>query len=205
VQLSAQHSQSFESFYAHFPGIVVAAPATPADAKGMLKQAIRGKDPVIFLESANLYGMKGEVPDDPDFTIPFGQSRVAREGRDVTIVSYSRMLQVSLIAAEKLAVDGIECEVIDLRTLRPLDLDPAYDSVTKTHRAIVVQEQWKPFGAAAEIGQSITEHVFDELDAPVLRVTGEDVPMPYARNLELLATPREEHVMAAVKKVMYAG
>jgi pyruvate dehydrogenase E1 component beta subunit len=204
VQLSAQHSQTFESFYAHFPGIVVAAPATPADAKGMLKQAIRGKDPVIFLESANLYGMKGEVPDDPDFTVPFGQSRIARQGSDVTIVSYSRMLQVSLVAAEKLAAEGIECEVIDLRTLRPLDMESSYASVAKTHRAIVVQEQWKPFGAAAEIAQSITEQMFDELDAPVLRVTGEDVPMPYARNLELLATPREEHVIAAVKKVMYA-
>ena len=203
VQLSAQHSQTFESFYAHFPGIVVAAPGTPADAKGMLKHAIRGRDPVIFLESAALYGMKGDVPDDPDFTVPFGQSRVVREGRDVTIVSYSRMLQLSLTAAEKLAKEGVECEVIDLRTLRPLDLDPAYASVTKTHRCVVVQEQWKPFGAAAEIAQSITENVFDELDAPVRRVTGEDVPMPYARNLELQATPHEEHVIAAVRKVMY--
>src|SRR6185295_7398193 len=175
VQLSAQHSQSFESFYAHFPGIHVVAPATPADAKGLLKTAIRGKDPVMFLESAALYGMKGEVPDD-DYTIPFGQSRVAREGKDVTIVSYGRMLQLSLIVAEKLSADeGIEAEVIDLRTLRPLDLDPAYASVEKTHRAIVVQEQWKPFGAGAEIAASITEEMFDELDAPVVRVTGEDV------------------------------
>ncbi|MEA2238034.1 MAG: pyruvate dehydrogenase component beta subunit [Thermoanaerobaculia bacterium] len=206
VQLSAQHSQTFESFYAHFPGIKVVAPATPADAKGLLKTSIRGRDPVIFLESAALYGMKGEVPDDPDFTVPFGVSRVAREGSDVTIVSYSRMLQMSLIAAEKLSQDeGIECEVIDLRTLRPLDLEPAYASVTKTHRCVVVQEQWKPFGAAAEIAASITENVFDELDAPVARVTGEDVPMPYARNLELLATPHEEHVIAAVKKVTYAN
>lgn len=205
VQLSAQHSQSFESFYAHFPGIVVAAPGTPADAKGMLKSAIRGKDPVIFLESAALYGMKGEVPDDPELTVPFGQSRVVREGRDVTIVSYSRMLQLSLTAAEKLAKDGVVCEVIDLRTLRPLNLEPVYASVTKTHRCVVVQEQWKPFGAAAEIAQSITENVFDELDAPVRRVTGEDVPMPYARNLELLATPHEEHVIAAVRKVMYSS
>jgi pyruvate dehydrogenase E1 component beta subunit len=206
VQLSAQHSQTFESFYAHFPGIHVVAPGTPADAKGLLKTAIRGKDPVIFLESAALYGMKGEVPDDPDFTVPFGQSRVAREGSDVTIVSYSRMMQLSLIAAEKLAAEeGIECEVIDLRTLRPLDMDPVYASVAKTHRAVVVQEQWKPFGAGAEIAASITEHLFDELDAPVARVTGEDVPMPYARNLELLATPKEEHVMAAVKKVLYRG
>jgi pyruvate dehydrogenase E1 component beta subunit len=206
VQLSAQHSQSFESFYAHFPGIHVAAPATPADAKGMLKTAIRGKDPVVFLESAALYGMKGEVPDDPDFTVPFGKSRVAREGKDVTIVSYSRMLQLSLIVADKLARDeGIECEVIDLRTLRPLDLDPVYASVAKTHRAVVVQEQWKPFGAAAEIAASITEAMFDELDAPVARVTGEDVPMPYARNLELLATPHEPEIERAIRKVMYRG
>jgi len=206
VQLSAQHSQSFESFYGHFPGIHVVAPATPADAKGMLKTAIRGRDPVIFLESAALYGMKGEVPDDADFTVPFGQARVAREGSDVTIVSYSRMLQVSLTAAERLSKDeGVECEVIDLRTLRPLDLEPAYASVSKTHRCVVVQEQWKPFGAAAEIAASITENNFDELDAPVERVTGEDVPMPYARNLELLATPHEEQVIAAVKKVLYAN
>jgi len=204
VQLSAQHSQSFESFYGHFPGMHVVAPATPADAKGMLKTAIRGKDPVLFLESAALYGMKGEVPDDPDVTVPFGKSRVAREGRDVTIVSYSRMLQLSLIAAEKLSKEeGIECEVIDLRTIRPLDFDPVYASVAKTHRAVVVQEQWKPFGAAAEIAASITEAMFDELDAPVARVTGEDVPMPYARNLELLATPHEPEIIRGVKKVLY--
>jgi len=206
VQLSAQHSQTFESFYGHFPGLAVVVPATPADAKGMLKTAIRGKDPVIFLESAALYGMKGEVPDDPDFTVPFGVSRVAREGKDVTVVSYGRMLQLSLIVADKLAAEeGIEAEVIDLRSMRPLDLDPVYESVAKTHRAIVVQEQWKPFGAAAEISASITENAFDDLDAPVVRVTGEDVPMPYARNLELLATPHEQHVIAAVKKVMYAS
>ncbi len=204
VQLSAQHSQSFESFYGHFPGIHVVVPATPADAKGLLKTAIRGRDPVMFLESAALYGMKGEVPDDAEFTVPFGESRIAREGNDVTVVSYGRMLQLSLIVADKLSKEeGIECEVIDLRTLRPLDLVPAYASVAKTHRAIVVQEQWKPFGAGAEIAASITEHMFDELDAPVERVTGEDVPMPYARNLELLATPHEEDVAKAVKKVMY--
>jgi pyruvate dehydrogenase E1 component beta subunit len=204
VQLSAQHSQSFESFYAHFPGIHVVAPATPADAKGLLKTAIRGKDPVMFLESAALYGMKGEVPDDPDFTVPFGKSRVAREGSDVTIVSFSRMLQLSLVVADKLAKEeGVECEVIDLRTLRPLDMEPVYESVAKTHRAVVVQEQWRPFGAGAEISASITENMFDELDAPVARVSGEDVPMPYARNLELLATPHEEHIARAVKKVMY--
>ena len=206
VQLSAQHSQSFESFYGHFPGIHVVAPATPADAKGMLKTAIRGKDPVMFLESAALYGMKGEVPDDPDFTVPFGKSRVAREGKDVTIVSYSRMLQLSLTVADQLSKnEGIECEVIDLRSLRPLDLEPVFASVSKTHRAVVVQEQWKLYGAAAEIAASITEAMFDELDAPVARVTGEDVPMPYARNLELLATPHEPEIERAVKKVMYAN
>ena len=204
VQLSAQHSQTFESFYGHFPGIHVVTPATPADAKGLLKTAIRGKDPVMFLESAALYGIKGEVPDDSDFTVPFGEARIAREGTDVTIVSYGRMLQMSLIVADKLSKEEqIECEVIDLRTIRPLDLVPAYASVAKTHRAVVVQEQWKPFGAGAEIAASITEQMFDELDAPVVRVTGEDVPMPYARNLELLATPHEEDVARAVKKVMY--
>ncbi len=204
VQLSAQHSQTFESFYAHFPGIHVVTPGTPADAKGLLKTAIRGKDPVMFLESAALYGMKGEVPDDPDFTVPFGKARVAREGSDVTIVSFSRMMQLSLTVADKLSKEeGIECEVIDLRTLRPLDMEPAYASVAKTHRAIVVQEQWKPFGAGAELAASITETMFDELDAPVIRVTGEDVPMPYARNLELLATPHEEQIVRAVKRVMY--
>jgi pyruvate dehydrogenase E1 component beta subunit len=204
VQLSAQHSQSFESFYAHFPGIHVVTPATPADAKGLLKTAIRGRDPVMFLESAALYGMRGEVSDDPDVTVPFGESRIARDGHDVTIVSYSRMLQLSLIVAQKLSKDeGIECEVIDLRTLRPLDLVPAYASVAKTHRAIVVQEQWKPYGAGAEIAASITEQMFDELDAPVFRVTGEDVPMPYARSLELMATPHEVDIVRAVKKVMY--
>jgi pyruvate dehydrogenase E1 component beta subunit len=206
VQLSAQHSQSFESFYAHFPGLNVVAPGTPADAKGMLKTAVRGKDPVIFLESAALYGMKGEVPDAEDALVPFGKSKVVREGSDVTIVSYSRMMQMSLAVADKLAADeGIEAEVIDLRTLRPLDMEPVYQSVRKTHRAVVVQEQWKLFGAAAEIAAAIGEACFDELDAPVARVTGEDVPMPYARNLELLAVPHEEHVLHAIHKVMYRG
>jgi pyruvate dehydrogenase E1 component beta subunit len=204
VQLSAQHSQSFESFYGHFPGLHVVAPATPADAKGMLKTAIRGKDPVIFLENAALYGMKGQVPDDPNVTIPFGRSLVVREGSDVTIVAYSRMLHLALAAAEKLSTEeGIEAEVIDLRTLRPLDLSPVYESVKKTHRAVVIQEQWKLFGAAAEISASITEAVFDELDAPVARVTGADVPMPYARNLELLAVPNEKAVRDAVLGVLY--
>ncbi|HVR44462.1 MAG TPA: alpha-ketoacid dehydrogenase subunit beta [Thermoanaerobaculia bacterium] len=204
VQLSAQHSQSFESFYGHFPGLVVVAPSTPADAKGMLKSAIRGKDPVIFLESAALYGMKGEVPEDRDALVPLGTSRVAREGSDVTVVSFGRMLQMSLKVAERLAEeDGIEAEVIDTRSIRPLDLDPVIESVRKTHRAVVVQEQWKLFGYGAEISASITELAFDELDAPVVRVAGADVPMPYARNLELLAVPHEEDVESAIRTVLY--
>ncbi len=203
VQLSAQHSQSFESFYGHFPGLIVVTPATASDAKGMLKSAIRGKDPVIFLENAALYGLKEEVPDDPDFLVPLGKSKVVREGRDVTIVSYSRMLHLSLAAAKTLAGEGIEAEVIDLRSMRPLDLDPVYQSVRKTHRAVAVQEQWKPFGAAAEISASISDAVFDELDAPVARVTGKDAPMPYARNLELAAVPHEDDVIQAVRAVMY--
>lgn len=204
VQLSAQHSQSFESFYGHFPGLAVVTPGTPADAKGLLKTAIRGKDPVIFLENAALYGLKGEVPDDPDFTVPFGKSKIVREGSDVTIVAYSRMLQLALSTAEKLSKEeGVEAEVIDLRTIRPLDLVPAYASIAKTHRAVVLQEQWKPFGAAAEIAARITEEMFDELDAPVARVTGKDVPMPYARNLEMLAVPHDEDVRRAVEQVMY--
>lgn len=204
VQLSAQHSQSLESFYGHFPGLFVVAPATPADAKGMLKTAIRGKDPVIFLESAALYGMKAEVPDDPNVTVPFGLSRVAREGSDATVVSFGRMLQLSLTVAGKLAdEEEISLEVIDLRSIRPLDLEPVFQSVRKTHRAVVVQEQWRPFGFAAEISASITENLFDQLDAEVVRVTGEDVPMPYARNLELLAIPDEERVRAGINRVLY--
>ena len=204
VQLSAQHSQSFETFYGHFPGLFVVAPATPADAKGMLKTAIRGKDPVIFLESPSLYGIKGEVPDDPDVLVPFGKSRIAREGSDVTVVAFGRMLHLSMKTAEMLSSEhGIECEVIDLRSIRPLDIDPVIESVKKTHRAVVVQEQWKPYGFGAEIIASISDAAFDELDAPVVRVTGADVPMPYARNLELLAVPHEADIEKAVRQVLY--
>jgi pyruvate dehydrogenase E1 component beta subunit len=202
VQLSAQHSQSFEAFYGHFPGLKVVAPADPADARGMLKAAIRGQDPVIFLENASLYTMKGEVPEG-DAVRPLRGARVVRPGRDVTIVSYSRMLHLALAAAQRLAAEGIEAEVIDLRALRPLDLEPVIASVRRTHRAVVVQEQWKPYGAGAEIAAGIGERAFDQLDAPVERVTGADVPMPYARNLELLAVPHEEDVIAAVRRTLY--
>ncbi len=201
VQLSAQHSQSLEATYAHFPGLYVVAPATPAEARGLLRTAIRGRDPVIFVENAALYGMKGEVPDS-DFALPFGKAAIARRGRDVTVVAYSRMLHVALAAAEQLAKDGIEAEVVNLRTLRPLDAATMAESVSRTHRAVVVQEQWKPFGAAAEIAMRIYEDAFDQLDAPVERVTGADVPMPYARNLELLAVPHEEDIIKTVKKAL---
>jgi pyruvate dehydrogenase E1 component beta subunit len=202
VQLSAQHSQSLEATYAHFPGLYVVAPATPADARGMLRTAIRGRDPVIFLENAALYGTKGEVPDG-EFALPFGRAEVARAGTDVTVVAYSRMLLLALAAATQLAEDGIDAEVINLRSLRPLDTAAILTSVIKTHRAVVVQEQWKPFGAAAEIAAVIYEGAFDQLDAPVARVTGADVPMPYARNLELLATPHERDIVEAVRKTLY--
>jgi len=202
VQLSAQHSQSLEATFAHFPGLFVVTPATPAEAKGLLRTAIRGKDPVIFLENAALYGMKGEVPDG-NFALPFGRADVARAGKDVTVVAYGRMLHLALAAAMQLLEEGIDAEVINLRTLRPLDTETVVSSVSKTHRAVVVQEQWKPFGAAGEIAATIYEHAFDELDAPVERVTGADVPMPYARNLELLATPHEGDIVKAVRKTLY--
>ncbi len=203
VQLSAQHSQSLETLYGHIPGLYVVAPATPAEAKALLRTAIRGRNPVIFLENAALYGMKGEVPEDREFALPFGQAEIARAGRDVTVVSYSRMLHVALAAAERLAGEGTEAEVVNLRSLRPLDMDTVIRSVARTHRAVVVQEQWRLFGAAAEIAASIYEQAFDQLDAPVERVTGADVPMPYARNLELLAVPHEEDIIAAVKRTLY--
>ncbi len=201
VQLSAQHSQSLEATYAHFPGLYVVAPATPEEAKGLLRTAIRGQDPVIFLENAALYGMKGEVPDS-DAALPFGKAAVARRGHDVTIVAYSRMVHTALAAAEQLAASGVEAEVINLRSLRPLDMATVVQSVSGTHRAVVVQEQWKPFGAAAEIAMRIYEDAFDQLDAPVERVTGADVPMPYARTLEVLAVPHEADIVKAVKKTL---
>ncbi len=202
VQLSAQHSQSLEVFYAHVPGLHVVAPATPAEAKGLLRTALRGKDPVVFLENAALYSTKGEVPDG-DYQLPFGVADIVRRGGDVTVIAYSRMLSVALEAAERLAGEGIEAEVINLRTLRPLDRRTVIDSVGRTHRAVVVQEQWRLFGPAAEIAATIMEGAFDLLDAPVERVTGADVPMPYARNLEQLAVPHAEDVVLAVRRTLY--
>ena len=203
VQLSAQHSQDLAHWYANTPGLKVVVPATPADAKGLLKAAIRDNNPVVFTEHAGLYGTKGDVPTDPEFVIPLGVADVKREGKDVTIVSYSRGTMLALAAADHLSKeDGIEVEVVDLRSLQPFDIETVIASVKKTHRAVVVQEQWIPYGLAAEFAAQIQEKAFDYLDAPVERVGGAFVPMPYARALELLATPHEPDIIAAVKKTL---
>ena len=197
-QLAATHSQSLEAWFAHVPGLTVVMPATPYDAKGLLKTAIRSDNPVMFIEHARLYGVKGEVPDG-EYTLPIGVADVKRPGRDITIVSWSRMLHVALGAAEELSKSGIECEVVDLRTLRPLDMGPVYDSVEKTHRALVVEEDWTTCGMGAEIAARIVRNRFDSLDGPVERMGQIEVPMPYARNLEELMFPDEK---AITRKVM---
>lgn len=202
TQLSAQHSQSLESWYAHTPGFKVVMPAFPADAKGLLKTAIRDPNPIVFMEHAGLYGLQGDVPEDPEFLIPFGQAAIRREGTDVTLISYSRGVHLCLKAAEALARDGIACEVIDLRTLVPLDIETVLQSVRKTHRAVVVHEEWKNVGFGAELSARIHEHAFYDLDAPVERVAGADVPMPYAKNLERAAIPNDNDVIAAVKRTL---
>ena len=204
-QVGSQHSHAMEHFYAHVPGLKVVAPATPADAKGMLKTAIRGANPVMFLESETLYGAKGDVPDDDDFLVPFGKGRIARPGKDVTIISWSRMVQVSLDAAEELATKGIDAEVIDLRSLRPLDEDIFLESIAKTHRAVVAYEGWPYGGVGAEIVDRIQRLAFDELDAPVLRVCTLDVPMPYNAALEQHCIPQAPRIVEAVEKVCYRG
>lgn len=200
-QLSAQHSHSMEGWYAHVPGLKVVAPATPACAKGMLKAAIRDDNPVVFTENPGLYGVKGDVPEDPDFTIPFGKARIAREGKDVSLIAYSRMVHVCEVAAEKLDAEGVSVEVVDVRSLLPLDTETIYQSVRKTHRAVVVYEDWKSGGFGAEIAARIGEDCFDDLDAPVGRVGGLNVPMPYSRVLELECIPNENNVVDAVRKL----
>ncbi|MEQ1932639.1 MAG: alpha-ketoacid dehydrogenase subunit beta [Fimbriimonadaceae bacterium] len=200
-QLSAQHSHSMEGWFAHVPGLKVVAPATPDCAKGMLKAAIRDNNPVIFTENPGLYALKGEVNDDLDYTIPFGKARIAREGTDISLVCYSRMVHVCLAAAEKLAEEGIKAEVVDVRSLLPLDTETIYNSVAKTHRAVVVYEDWKSGGFGAEIAARIGQDCFDDLDAPVGRVGGLNVPMPYSRVLELQCIPNENDVIAEVKKI----
>jgi pyruvate dehydrogenase E1 component beta subunit len=200
-QLAATHSQSFEAWFAHLPGLLVVMPGTPYDAKGLLKTAIRSDNPVMFIEHARLYGVKGEVPDE-EYTLPIGVSEVKRPGRDVTIVTYSRMLHVALGAASVLAKAGIECEVIDLRTLRPLDMRPVYVSVEKTHRALIVEEDWTTCGMGAEIAARIGRDRFDLLDAPVERLGQVNVPVPYAKNLEALMFPDEKSVAEKVREMV---
>ena len=202
VQLSAQHTHSLEGFYGHFPGLKVVSPATPHDAKGMMLTAIREPNPVIFLEAGALYGTKGEVPEG-DFTVPFGKARIAREGTDVTLISYGRQVNLLLSVADKLAEEQISAEVIDLRSIRPFDEATIVESVRKTHRAVVVQEQWRWFSVASEVAAIIQEQAFDDLDAPVARVSGAEVPAPYARNLEVAAFPDANDVIEAVHHVTY--
>jgi pyruvate dehydrogenase E1 component beta subunit len=199
-QLGATHSQTPDVIFAHFPGLKVVAPGTPADAKGLLKAAIRSNDPVLFIEHATLYQTRGEVPDG-DYIVPIGKSTVQRPGRDVTIVTYSKMLETSTKAADELAKEGIDAEIVDLRTLRPLDLEPVFESFKKTNRAVIVEEGWRSFGIGAEISAQIYEHAFDYIDAPIVRVAQKEVPLPYNRELEQLALPQVADVIAAVKEV----
>lgn len=201
MQLGAQHSQHLESWFVNVPGLKVVAPSTPYDAKGLLKSSIRDDNPVMFIENQLLYTTRGEVPEE-EYLIPLGEADIKREGSDVTIIAYLRMVNVALKAAEKLAEEGIEVEVLDLRTLRPMDVGAISASVQKTHRAVIVEEDWPMCGVGAQIVDYIQLHSFDYLDSPVLRVTSDDVPMPYSKELELSALPDENKVIAAVKRVM---
>jgi pyruvate/2-oxoglutarate/acetoin dehydrogenase E1 component len=204
-QLAAQHSQSMESYFYHVPGLKVVRPTTPADAKGLLKSAIRDDNPVVFIEAETLYPVKGEVPDDPDFTIPLGQAIVRREGRDVTVVAYMGMMYRAMEVAAELDKEGLSVEVVDPRTLRPMDTETIIGSVRKTHRAVVVEAGAGFAGMGSEIAAFITEQAFDDLDAPVERVTGANAPMPYARNLERAKTPSNERIAEAIRKVCAAN
>ena len=203
LQLGAQHSQACETWYLHAPGIKVVTPSTPADAKGLLKAAIRDNDPVAFMEGELLYNMKGEVPDDDDFVIPLGLADLKREGGDVSIITHGTMAHVALRAAGQLAKEGIEADVLDLRSLRPLDVDAILATVAKTNRAIYLEEGWPYLGVGAQIVAIIMEEAFDDLDAPVLRVTQADIPMPYNKKLEAWAKPGAARVVEACKKVLY--
>ena len=202
LQLAAQHSQAFESWYAHIPGLKVVMPATPADAKGLLKSAIRDDNPVIFIEGEMLYNTKGEVPEG-EHVVPIGLADLKREGNDVTIVCHSKTVSVALKAAEQLAKDGVNAEVLDLRTIRPLDTGAVLNSVAKTHRCVVVEEGWPFAGVGAQVVDTIQREAFDELDAPIIRVTGADVPMPYNKQLEKAAKADPGKVVSAVNQVLY--
>lgn len=202
LQLAAQHSQAFEAYYAHVPGLKVVAPATPADAKGLLKSAIRDNNPVVFIEGEMLYNTKGEVPEG-EHVVPIGLADVKREGSDVTLVAHSKMVGLALKAAEELAKEGVEAEVVDPRTIRPFDVATVTASVRKTNRCVVVEEGWPVAGFGAQIVDDIQREAFDWLDAPVLRVTGADVPMPYNKHLEKAAKPDVPKIVAAVNRVLY--
>ena len=202
LQLGAQHSQAVETWYVHAPGLKVVAPATPADAKGLLKAAIRDDDPVVVLEGELLYNVRGEVPEG-EHLVPLGLADVKRVGGDVSIITHGQTVHLALQAAKRLEKDGIEAEVLDLRSLRPLDVDAVLATVRKTNRAVYLEEGWPYVGIGAQIAATIQEEAFDDLDAPVLRVTQADVPMPYAKNLEKLAKPNAERVIAACKQVLY--
>src|SRR5260370_33596820 len=203
ARVAAQHSQCYARWYAHVPGLKVVAPYTGADHKGLLKSAIRDPNPVIFLEHELVYGQHFDVPVDGDFIVPIGRARIARQGNDVTIIAFSRTVQLALDAAEKLAGEGISVEVVDLRTLRPLDVEIIVSSVKKTNRVVSVEEGWAVAGIGSEIAALVMEHAFDWLDAPLQRVSGKDVPLPYAANLEQLAIPQVADIVAAAKGVTY--
>jgi pyruvate dehydrogenase E1 component beta subunit len=203
-QVSSQHSQALEAFYANFPGLKVVMPSTPADAKGLLKSAIRDDNPVVFMEQERMYGIKGEVPDDEDFTIPLGLADVKKEGADCTIVARSMTVPLAIQAAEQLEKDGtLSCEVIDPRTIKPLDIDTIVNSVKKTNRLVIVEESHAFASVGAEISHQVMERAFDYLDAPVKRISCAEAPMPYAKNLEAAALPDVPKIIAAVKEVSY--
>jgi len=202
LQLGAQHSQCFEAMYANIPGLKVVMPGTPADAKGLLKAAIRDDDPVVFMEGEMLYNVKGDVPEG-EHLVPIGKADVKRAGEHVTIICYSKTVSLSLKAAEQLEQDGVSAEVVDLRTIRPLDLETMFTSVSKTHRVVVAEEGWRFAGVGAQVVDEIQSNIFDELDAPILRVTGADVPMPYNKHLERAAKVSADKIVAAARKVLY--
>ena len=201
-RVGAQHSQDYSAWYANVPGLKVIAPYDAADAKGLMKSAIRDPNPVVFLEHEMMYGLEFDVPEVEDYLVPIGKAKVRREGTDVTITAHSRMVGFALQAAEKLAEEGVECEVVDLRTLRPLDHETIVESVKKTSRLVSAEEGWGPMGVGAEVVARVIQHAFDYLDAPPLRVHQEDVPLPYAANLEALSLPGVDKIIAAVKQVM---
>jgi pyruvate dehydrogenase E1 component beta subunit len=200
-QLGATHSQTPDVVFSHFPGLKVVAPGTPHDAKGLLKSAIRSDNPIMFIENATLYQMKGEVPED-EYTEPIGVAKVQRPGSDVTIVTYSKMVKASLDAAERLSQEGIEAEIVDLRTLRPLDMHPAIESFKRTNRAVIVEEGWLSYGIGAEVATRLYEQAFDYADAPIKRVAQKEVPLPYNQKLEQMALPQVDDIVTAVKGVL---